>query len=481
MRVVLFDLGDTLETETPDHKDVLLAGAADALSAIRDLRDAEGVQPVLALISDFDDAENTGRIGGSATQIKNFQRQYRKLLNDLRISQFFKPFLQKTTLSIEAGVRKPDEKMFRAALDKLQKGMAFHHAIFITENREHILAARELGMTAIHFKGPGQTTGDVSRLIDLIPLIEQALAFPACNKTRAEAVGRFSSQSNKSKQQDAAIKALVAKVSKARLRQSVSRLTQFGTRWSYAPAIAEVPEWIHDQFVALGYPAATQTRYQQFELPESSPQRNVLCGPQASDKGIVLVCCHYDSISEKPSIAAPGADDDASGVAAILEVARIIKDVPLKRSVLLAAFGGEEQGLYGSTACADIAVKEGWPIDVVINLDMISYKKPSGSAGIVVEYDQGNKTPGNDAAAKAFGLIMAQAAADYTSLKVEHTDIWSSDYIPFEAKGFACIGAYDADENPFYHQSSDTIDKIDFSFFADVVRMVLATVLIIAR
>jgi hypothetical protein len=75
---------------------------------------------------------------------------------------------------------------------------------------------------------------------------------------------------------------------------------------------------------------------------------------------------------------------------------------------------------------------------------------------------------------------MAQAAVDYTSLAVEHTDIWNSDYMPFEEKGFACIGAYEGGDNPFYHRSTDVAAHVDFTYLADVVRMVLATVLTVA-
>jgi hypothetical protein len=106
---------------------------------------------------------------------------------------------------------------------------------------------------------------------------------------------------------------------------------------------------------------------------------------------------------------------------------------------------------------------------------------PNGTPAnrVVVEFDQGNRNPQNDAASKAFGLLMAQAAADYTSLAVEHTDIWNSDYMPFEANGLACIGAYEGGENPFYHQSTDLPAKVDLGYLQDVVRMVLATVMTI--
>ena len=67
-------------------------------------------------------------------------------------------------------------------------------------------------------------------------------------------------------------------------------------------------------------------------------------------------------------------------------------------------FGAEEQGLFGSAACADIAIQQNWPIDIVINLDMVSYKNPIGPSRIVVEYDQGNGDPRNDAASKGIRL-----------------------------------------------------------------------------
>jgi Zn-dependent M28 family amino/carboxypeptidase len=137
--------------------------------------------------------------------------------------------------------------------------------------------------------------------------------------------------------------------------------------------------------------------------------------------------------------------------------------------------------LIGSNACAAIAEQENWKIDVVINLDMISYRNPGSSPKIIVEYDQGNKTPQNDSAAKAYGLLMAQAAKDYTSLDVEHTDIWNSDYIPFENKGYACIGAYNPHDNPFYHKSTDTIDNVNFDQLHEVVKMVLATIVILSE
>jgi FMN phosphatase YigB (HAD superfamily) len=79
------------------------------------------------------------------------------------------------TLSSEVGVFKPDEKIFRTVIEKLDEDLHFGDVVFITENRGHVIEARRLGMGAIHFRGPGQNTGDVDRLVDVIPLVQTFL------------------------------------------------------------------------------------------------------------------------------------------------------------------------------------------------------------------------------------------------------------------------------------------------------------------
>jgi Peptidase family M28 len=470
MRLVLFDLGNTLEAN-----DVLLPGAVETLAAIAAMADADGEAVLLGLLSDFDSEAQPGNVEAA-------RQEYAGILEALGIRAFFVPLDRRTTLSVEVGASKPAAVTFRAAAEKVAAGLPLHHVIFITENQTHVQAARRLGMAAIHFKGPGQTTGDIGRLVDLVPLIRRWVQFAPCSKKPDGAAGRHPSQANKSKQADPGIQSMTAQVDVNRLRDTVTHLAGLGTRWSYAPTIGQVPEWVHGEFVARGYPAGTSVRYQSFDLLGSGVQRNVLCSHGPGGRGMILVCCHYDSISENSAVKAPGADDNGSGVAAILELARILRPVSFKRQVLFAVFGGEEQGLLGSGACADVAAQEGWPIDLVINLDMIGYNPNPGAGGrVVVEYDQGNRHPGNDAAARAYGLLMAQAATDYTTLEVEHTDIWNSDYMPFEAKGYACIGAYEGGENPYYHKSTDVPERIDVNYLGETVKAALATILILAR
>ncbi|TIX50899.1 MAG: Zn-dependent exopeptidase M28, partial [Mesorhizobium sp.] len=90
--------------------------------------------------------------------------------------------------------------------------------------------------------------------------------------------------------------------------------------------------------------------------------------------------------------------------------------------------------------------------------------------------------PRNDASAKSFALRVAQMAADYTELTVEHTNIWSSDYMPFEAVGFPCVGLYDkGGDEAFYHTSKDTIENVNKGRMVAVAKLLTASVISICE
>jgi FMN phosphatase YigB (HAD superfamily) len=144
MRAILFDLGDTL-VDAQNHP---LPGATDLLTALRDLRDPEGKPVLSGLISDWKMFQNPA-------QRDLFRQAYLAELQQSGLDVFFQPANKRVTLSTDVGVSKPDPLIFKTALERLAPGLPFHHAVFVTERFEHIKAARELGLMAVHFKGPG--------------------------------------------------------------------------------------------------------------------------------------------------------------------------------------------------------------------------------------------------------------------------------------------------------------------------------------
>lgn len=277
---------------------------------------------------------------------------------------------------------------------------------------------------------------------------------------------------------DPAIAALVAQVDPARLSTSLNALSLIPTRHTLSPHNLEAAHWLRDQFIAIGY---SDTLLQDYAI-DGVTRHNVVCTKfgAAEPTKFILVGAHFDSRMSELADAhsrAPGADDNASGTAALLELARVLRGVDTRCSVRLVAFSGEEQGLLGSTAFAERAHAQGENIQLMINLDMIGHPSDPTRPAIVVERDMGNEQAGNDALSQSAADRMAMAANTYTTLSVVLGPIYDSDYMPFEHFGFVCIRAFDgADNQPFYHSVTDTPDKVNSAFHADVVRMVLATV-----
>jgi FMN phosphatase YigB (HAD superfamily) len=167
MKMILFDLGDTLEVIV-NNRDVLLPGALETLQAIERLKDAQSKPPVIALVTNF------GGLNAPPAQMAASRAEILQILDDLKIRRFFEPVAQRVTLSTEAGAEKPSKKIFQHVINKIP-GLGFPDVLFVTEALTHVKAARKFKMQAVHFQGPGQTAGDVSKLTDLIPLVRNFL------------------------------------------------------------------------------------------------------------------------------------------------------------------------------------------------------------------------------------------------------------------------------------------------------------------
>jgi hypothetical protein len=191
---------------------------------------------------------------------------------------------------------------------------------------------------------------------------------------------------------------------------------------------------------------------------------------------VVVICAHYDSYSGQPLTLAPGADDNASGSAAVMEAARIFKDHSFDFSVKFICFSAEELGLYGSKDYAQKARLGGEDIIAVINLDMIAYTDFLPEDLDII----GN--PSSEWLINCF----SSTAKKYTLLDifkiVNPSFIWS-DHASFWNSGYSAIcGIEDANvPNPYYHTTQDTIDTLNLDFMTEAVKASLATVAELAQ
>ena len=158
-------------------------------------------------------------------------------------------------------------------------------------------------------------------------------------------------------------------VSHENIYKTVEELQKFETRYSWEKQ-DKVANYLFKKFQEYDIPV----EFDEYSFRNKKWKNVVATIPgRRKPEDIYMVIAHFDSISEQPEISAPGADDNASGTAAVLEIARILKDVQLESSIQFGIFSNEEQDGLGSKHFAKKARKQGLRIKGCINLDVIGY------------------------------------------------------------------------------------------------------------
>lgn len=268
-----------------------------------------------------------------------------------------------------------------------------------------------------------------------------------------------------SRDDSAALKEIADQVSTETLTRTIQDLQDFNTRYSTTPENRLAGDYLYQTFSSLGLPV----EFQDFSLGGVS-SRNVIAvhRGKANPDVSVIICAHYDSTSNDFTYYAPGADDNATGVSAVIEGARILSQYSFDFSIKFVCFSGEEQGLYGSNHFAAVAARNREKIIGVLNLDMIGYVNPHPEDLDVVF----------NATSYWIGEKYQVYAARYTHLPIlplYSPSTTASDHSPFWDAGYdAILGIEDTPlRNPYYHQETDTLDKLDMDFCTSVVKTTL--------
>ena len=283
---------------------------------------------------------------------------------------------------------------------------------------------------------------------------------------------------------------ILDKVNSTKLKEWIDILSSFHTRNTKSSYIEDVAYWLKSELQNLCHGRVFFHNYTQIDQNQTFNLKNIIC---SSKQGLVssppynktiIIGAHYDSRAENlnnTNSRAPGADDNASGVSALLELVRILSPLNLKYNLEFVLFSGEEQGLWGSSSYAKYIDKNNRTktIDLYINFDMLGYTPSNETNKVILEYDIGNKYVQNDEYSKTIALFIKQIAAKYTNLEAILSKLENSDFIPFEAFGHTVIGIHDGGvkKNPHYHESSDTPDTLNIKYLTSITKMVLATIL----
>ena len=271
---------------------------------------------------------------------------------------------------------------------------------------------------------------------------------------------------------DPAIADLVADVNADSWFDDVVTLASWN-RYTHGDQIDLARDWIAAELDAM--PGLEVTTPSFVVPPWNSTVSNVIAFGEGTTRpdDWVIVGAHYDSTSEDPFVAAPGAEDNASGCAGVLEVARILTATPSEATVLYICYAGEEQGLYGSQHHSIDLVSAGDDSKVIamVNMDMIGYNEAASVLDVLLDTE-----PVGD----VLVAVLDDAAAEFTGLVTEISSSWSccSDHGPYLARGMPAALTIENDFGtyPDYHSTSDVPANLSLDMAREILRMNVAAV-----
>jgi leucyl aminopeptidase len=267
---------------------------------------------------------------------------------------------------------------------------------------------------------------------------------------------------------------MVQEVSKTRLTNYVQTLQDFQTRYTYTQGNTDAGDWLYDFFDSLGLEVGRH----QFTY-SSHTEENIIARIQGSSypDEIVAISGHFDATSNDPYNLAPGADDDASGIAAVLEAALILKDYRFQRTIEFWCYNAEEQGRRGSQAIANDYYAAGKNIVAVVNNDMIGYWPTGWERDLDVAYEPVSEWLAD------YIISICQRYVDIPIAK-HPSGVCRDDHVSFTALGYSAVTNMDCWEahniggetTPHYHRTTDTLETLNMDCMTQAVQVNIATV-----
>ncbi len=227
--------------------------------------------------------------------------------------------------------------------------------------------------------------------------------------------------------------------------------------------LQDARDWLLNKYSQWGYTDVVQDNFNVFGTYNLT---NIVVTKTGTlyPNTYVIIDGHYDTKN------GTGTNDNGTGTAILLELARLIKDIPTEYSIKFIHFSGEEIGLTGSDHyVTNVANPANMDIKVVFNIDEVGGINGMLNNTIVCERDESQPTS-NDAQSAIMTNELATCIELYSTLQTEISYAYASDYIPFMNSGYVVTGLYEKNETPHAHTSSDSIAYVDIPYVYQITK-----------
>lgn len=297
-------------------------------------------------------------------------------------------------------------------------------------------------------------------------------------------------QSNLIAGADADILTLMRGVSQQNLLAYVQTLENFYTRNTFSVVdvegrgIGAARRWIFNEFIRLGN-GRLLVEVDEFPFSSggiTSNQQNIVATLPGADPnaGIIVLAAHYDSRSFNPNDGAsfaPGANDNASGVAVLLESARLLSAREWNQSIVFVAFAAEEQGRYGSQHFVREKLLTGWQINAVLNYDIVGGRP--GIPQFLRAFTPGDAGSATRELVRHMELVRRFYLPQFSLEHVNAEDRegrWG-DHMSFLHAGIPAVRLTESQEDPNQqHNSSDSSGTLDYNYLLQVTQLSVVVV-----
>ncbi len=272
----------------------------------------------------------------------------------------------------------------------------------------------------------------------------------------------------------------VENITESLLRQYLEELISIGPKRTGTYGCDKAAEYLFQKFEDM----ELEVRYQKWAVRTSgirhrlfrSQNVEAIMRGNSNIRETIVFNAHYDTVKQSP-----GANDDGSGVVAVLAAANVLRNYEFNRTIKFVQFSGEEVGLLGSREYVEEIYDKNEDVYVEFNADMIGYAETAtGGRNTSI-------TPTEDA---KWMIDEIKEVNQLYGINLNIKDRWKldpdaerggSDYYYFVQKGYEAIAFWQDEHNPdYWHTPEDTIEHINFSYLTNMTRLIVASIAHIA-